>query len=240
SVVQAAVGSGISAEDKMALIRRVLEKGKPAARKVAAAALVEMEGVEATRLVLLALRDDDPHVQAAALGQLRPRGVPGALGTLFESLDSLHAPVIEAARAALSEFNFARYYSGFDAMDEVARRTTGDLVRRVDPQSAGKLREELQASVRSRRMRGVAMTAAMGLAEELEEDLVLLLQDEDHILRAEVAAVLADCNTQQTRLALREALLDTSVAVQDAAQRSLEDMAAGPKTEPAAAAGGAP
>jgi HEAT repeat protein len=86
----------------------------------------------------------------------------------------------------------------------------------------------LQAPARGRRLRALEAAAIMEMIEELEDAVVPLLSDEDHMVRAEAARALAQCSTERARLVLREALLDRSVAVRNAAEQSLETLAVGP------------
>jgi len=48
-----------------------------------------------------------------------------------------------------------------------------------------------------------------------------LLQDEDHLIRAEAAATLGQSRSEQAREALAEAIYDRSLAVREAARKSL-------------------
>jgi len=61
----------------------------------------------------------------------------------------------------------------------------------------------------------------MGLVQELEEHIVPLISDDDHMVRLAAAQSLADCETENSWERLRDALLDRSVVVQEAAERSL-------------------
>ncbi len=58
----------------------------------------------------------------------------------------------------------------------------------------------------------------------LEARVLKLLSDADHVVRTQAARALAACDTPGARAALREALLDRSVTVQEAAQRSLRQL----------------
>jgi hypothetical protein len=160
-------------------------------------------------------------VQAAVVPQLRERNLPGALARLIELIDSPHAPVRDAARGSLVEFTFRRFTASFDMLDDEVRRSTGRLVRKVDPQAIPTLRLEMSAQARSRRLRALVMVAAMECTKELENEVVTLLTDEDHLVRAAAAQALSACPTDKTIAALREALLDRSVTVQHAAEESL-------------------
>lgn len=225
AAVQAAALSGIGHDAALAVLGCLARQGQPAARLAAVEALQAIPGAAAQPLVLEALDDDDPHVQAAALAQLRQRGMPSAMHTLIDALDSPQEVIRSAARGSLGEFNFARYLGAFDALDDDVRRHTGQLVRKVDLNSPAALAEELAAPARSRRLRAIAIAETMQLAAAVEEPLLGLLEDDDHMIRAAAAAALADVPGERTRSALREALLDSSIAVQNAAEQSLEALA---------------
>jgi HEAT repeat protein len=150
------------------------------------------------------------------------------MARLVEALDNPHEVLRSTARECLSEFNFARYLASFDAMDEEVRRSTGQLVRKVEPAAARLVVEELQAPTRSRKLRGIEIAQAMQLAAAVEAELHALLSDEDHMIRAAAAGALGQCRSVRAREALREALLDSSVAVHNAAEAALEQIA-GPR-----------
>ena len=203
-------------------IQYLLLHGKPAARREAAKALANFSGAEANALCLRGLEDPDPQVQANLVGQLRSRGIPGVLPRLVELLDSPHAVVRHAAREGLQEFSIKRFLGAFDVLDEQVRQATGKLIKRIDPKTIPTLRQELQSPVRTRRLRALAAARCIEAVEQLEEQIVQLLSDGDHMVRAEAAAVLAQCKTQASREALEAALSDRSEVVQDAARQSLQ------------------
>jgi hypothetical protein len=133
AAVRLVMTSGVPRPQVLALVESMLLRGKPGGRRAAAEALGEFHGAEANQLVLQALGDEDPEVQARAVKQLRGRGIPGAMTRLIESLDSPHAAVRRAARESLTEFSFERFVANFDFLDDDVRRGTGVLVRKVVP-----------------------------------------------------------------------------------------------------------
>jgi HEAT repeat protein len=148
------------------------------------------------------------------------------MSRLIAMTGSTHDVVRDAARVQLEEFTIDRYLAAFDALDDDVRRGTAALVRRIDPHAVARLRAEMSALARSRRLRAIAAAQAMGLVAEVQEQLVGLLEDEDHMVRTEAARALGDCNTLSAREALQAALKDRSVIVQFAAQESLDQLAA--------------
>jgi HEAT repeat protein len=158
--------------------------------------------------------------------QLRQRGIPGALNRLVEQLDSPHETIRQAARQALAEFSTERFLAAYDMLDDEVRQTTGALVRKVDPAAIAKLNEELKSPSRTRRLRALGVAISAHAVAPLESRVLKLLSDDDHVVRTQAARALADCDTAEARQALREALLDRSVTVQEAAQRSLLQLGA--------------
>ena len=223
-LVRLAMSAGIPRAMAFSILEAVLQEGQPGGRCAAAEALADFSGIEANQLALAALDDPDPSVQAAVIVQLRGRRVPGALARLVEMVESPHPAVRQAARRSLAELTFKRYLGSFDALDEEVRRSTGLLVKKVDPQTVPLLQAEMRSLIRSRRLRALAVARTIELAAELQPTVLELLHDDDHLIRAEAALTLAGCPCEATRQALTEALDDRSQAVQEAARESLESV----------------
>ncbi len=215
--------SGVPRLRAFSVIEHLLRHGKPTGRRAAAAALAEFNGAEANALALTALEDTDPAVQANIVAQLRRRGIPGVLPKLVELVDSPHAMVRKAARENLVEFSFKRFLGAFDMLDDDVRASTGALVKKIDPQTVPLLIEELRSKARTRRLRALAMARCMDVVHQVEPQLIQMLEDEDHWVRADAAALLERSDTPGSQSALQGALADSSRTVQDAAQRSLQE-----------------
>lgn len=224
AVVQLASGSSMNRLQVYRLIERLLTSGTPGGRRAASAVLAQFKGNDANQLAVRALDDPDPEVQANVLVQLRERGIHGAMTRLIEAAASPHELVRKAAQQCLAEFSFKRFVASFDLLEPEVRASTGALVKRVDPGALDGLRQELLAPVRSRRLRGVEMAVALGVVHELEEEVIALLQDEDHFVRIQAAEALASSDSPTSREALRAALLDRSVTVKEAAEHSLREL----------------
>jgi HEAT repeat protein len=222
AAVALAIRSGVHRRTVFKMLESLLSRGKPAGRVAAAEALAAFSGAEANALAMRTLQDSEPEVQARIVPQLRQRGIPGAVGKLIELLDSRHPTVRAAARDSLAEFSFNRYLAAYDMLDDDVRRSTGEMVAKVDSESIPLLLEELASPSRTRRLRALSIAAAMGVAARIELDIHERLFDDDHVVRAEAARVLAKCDTPETHEVLREALTDTSLTVREAAETSLE------------------
>lgn len=225
AVVRLVMNSGMARTEAYTVIEQILLHGKPGGRRAAAEALAEFEGAEANNLTLKALDDEDPRVRANLLAQLRHRGIPGALPRLVEMVDSDHVAVREAARASLAEFSFRRFLAAFDMLDDEVRHSTGTLVKKIDPQTIPLLEAEMESRVHTRRLRGLAIARAIDAVLQLEEVIVGLLRDEDHLVRAEAALALGQCESLSSLHALREAQHDRSASVREAVNKSLQGRA---------------
>jgi HEAT repeat protein len=222
AAVRMAAVSGIKREALTSFLEFILRVGKPEGRRAAAISLSELKGPEIDVLLLRALRDDDPQVHAAGLRQVRPRGIPGALTTLIQALDHPAAEVREAARANLEEFTFRRYLPAFELLDDSVRRTTGILVRKVDPTAPRRLHEEMLSAHGKRRMRALEIAACMELVVELQPDIVQAAADGDHLVRVEAARALGQARGAEARRALERLRDDVSFTVRETAEQSLE------------------
>ena len=222
-VVRLVMASGAPRAHAFAVVKHLLLHGKSGGRREAARALAEFSGSEANLLALKALGDPDPQVQANVVVQLRNRGIPGILARMVELIDSPHAIVRKAARKGLDEFSFKRFISAFDMLEDDVRRSTGMLVKKIDPRTMPLLQEELHSRLRTHRIRGLAVARAIDAVDQFEHVIIELLADDDHMVRVEAAATLARCMSESSRLALAGALNDSSPAVQEAARNSLDE-----------------
>ncbi len=201
AIVRLAMTAGIPRPQAMAVIEEVLLHGKPGGRREAARALAEFHGAGANALAVRALADPDPQVQANLVLQLRGRGIPGVLTILLQMIESPHEVVRRAAREGLVEFNFKRYLAAFDLLEDDVRRSTGLLVKKIDPQTRPLLEEEMTSPVRSRRLRSLVIARTIEVVDALHGPIIELLEDEDHIVRLEAATALAQSATPAARRA---------------------------------------
>lgn len=222
SAVRVIMASMMKRDKRLAVFGYLLAEGKPEGQQAAAAALAEIKSPEATVLVVKNLNNDDPLVRAHLLKQLRWRNVPGSMSLLIRMVGSPHDAVREALRETLPEFTIRQYLVNFETMPEGLRPTAGHIVHKIDPEAGTVLGNEMKSLSRVRRRRAVLAARDMGMVRDLEKSVIELLNDEDHMVRIAAADTLADCDTLPTWEALRDAMLDRSVAVQEVAEKSLE------------------
>jgi HEAT repeat protein len=167
------------------------------------------------------LDDPDAGVQAAAVRQLRARRVPDALQRLVALLDARSPEVRDAARSSLAEFNFTRYRTMFDLLDEQSAHTTGILVRKVDHGVPQKLAEELLSPSISTKLRGIEMAIAMEATNDVRQQLIDLVGHENVAVRKEAVVALANCHGELVIATLKLAATDPTHSIAEAAQQSL-------------------
>jgi HEAT repeat protein len=228
--VELAAASSITSDALFRLLALMMDKGLTEGRRASCRALAKFERPEATIRVVHALNDPDVGVRAAAIRQLRPRAVPNALQTLVALLDSRSQEIRDAARSSLAEFNFARYRSMFDLLDDSAARTTGVLVHKVDTDARDGLIEELTSPCVASRLRAVEMAVAMEATQDVCDLLIDLSRHENAALRREAVSALAQCLGAKAENAIRMAVDDAHQGVRDAARVALEHIHAGRKT----------
>jgi HEAT repeat protein len=237
--VELAESSSIKSDALFRLLALMMEKGLTEARRASCRALAKFNRPEATELIVRAIDDPDTGVRAAAIRQFRPRGIPDALKTLVGLLDDRSTEIRDAARASLAEFNFARYRSMFDLLDESAAKTTGALVHKVDAAARSGLVEELASPSVTARIRGIEMAVAMGAAQDVCPQLIELSRNENTALRQEAVAALGSCHGGGAENAILIALKDAHPSVRDAAADALARFCAGRReVSPRAAAVG--
>lgn len=217
--------SGVPRQEALETLAYVLRGNSLPGKRAASAALADFGGAEASSIVQNSLEDSDPIVRANLAAQLRTRGIPGSMNRLIDMLDSEHEVERQAARTSLEEFTFASYAASFDYLDEESRERTGQLVRRIDVESAALLRDELCCTSRTRKRRALEMAFHMGLVMQLQDAIANLSRDEDQYIRLEAVRLLGICPTPVSGQVLREALSDSRTLVQEAAKRGLRELA---------------
>lgn len=219
--VETLAASSMDRTKVLDLLGFLLLDGKPKGRQAAARRLAEFEGPEANTLVIKAINDDDPAVRAHLAGQLRSRRIPGAMSLLIRMVGSRDESLQRALREALPEFTYAQFIRNFDSLPEGLLPTSGHLVRQIDEDARPTIIAEMTGQSPVRRRRAVLAANSMGLVRDLEQYIIKLLSDDDHMVRIAAAKALAECDTMPSWDALREALLDRSVIVKEAAEQSL-------------------
>lgn len=206
------------------LLKFLLQHGEPEGRRAACESLVEFRDRQTDQLIAVTLNDLDPRVQAAAVRQLRERGFHDAMERLVALLDHRAPEVRDAARSSLAEFNYSRYRSIYDSIDDESRQKIGRLVGKVDPTAMRRLAEDLSSPALSTKMRALDMTQSMHASDEVFDRLAQLVSDPDVGIRSEVVAALGLCQREDAISLLYEMEKDVSFSVREAAHRSIDQI----------------
>jgi NACalpha-BTF3-like transcription factor len=136
-------------------------------------------------------------------------------------LDAPSPEVRDAARSSLAEFNFTRYRTMFDLLDEQSARTTGVLVHKVDHSVQQKLAEELGSPSITTKIRGIEMAVAMEATNDVSQQLIDLAGHENLAVRKEAITALANCRGDLVIATLKLAAADSNHTIAEAAKQSL-------------------
>jgi HEAT repeat protein len=218
------MATGLTQVQKLAALEWMVRFGSPEGRLAATEVLVELEDDKVQEVVLESLESDEPDVQAWATSQLRTWAVPKAMELLVERLDSKIPEVREAARGELAGFNVHRAIELFDHLDSRMQVAVGKLVRKIDPETIHKLKDEMQNAIRRRRIRAARAALAMKLHLEVVDSLLAMARDSDNLVRRTAAEILGKVSTREATDMLRQLRHDASPRVREAAAVSLHEL----------------
>lgn len=221
--VELATASGIERPRVFNFLCEMMGKGAPESRRACCEALDEFRTPQADALMQQALQDEDSGVQAAATAQIKRRGLPGALPKLLRMIESDAEEVREAARGSLTEYTFTKFVSEYAEMDELKKRSRGEIVGKCDPKVADGLRRELKSPSPTLRLQATEMVHHLRLVDAVAEALVERMLDAKENLEVRVGAAqaLAASRKQESRDALRKSMGDSEISLRDAARQSL-------------------
>jgi len=221
SAMQLVGNSAFSRRTKLEIIEQFLQHSAPLARRMACNALAAISTTEAVERLEQLLDDDDLQVVALAAKALHERGVPDIAPKLSELLDNENREVSSIARIALREFTFAKFINQFDDLSQHDRDEWGQVVVHTDPTAIEQVTRELGAATLTRKLRGLQMTASMGVGEELEKILLKLSEHSDVAIRVEFVRSLAKCRSRAIGAAICDASADPNTAVRNAADQAI-------------------
>jgi HEAT repeat protein len=222
SLVWFVQATGLTHDEKVSVQKWILLHGSVQGRSAAGQVLESAEPACVRGILFDSLDSEEEDVQAWATGQLRSQGVPEALRLLIERLDSPLAAVREAARGELNSFNLELLLNIFEHLDRKVCLRAGALVQKIDPDCHQKLVAELNNPVRRRRIRAARAAGHLGLAQEVQSCLLVMLSDADSQVRRTAAEVLADLPNAEVVSALTALLNDSSPRVRETAEQSLD------------------
>ncbi|MGL4511448.1 MAG: HEAT repeat domain-containing protein [Lacipirellulaceae bacterium] len=231
SAIEFAAATKASRVDAAAACALLIEKGSDAGRVAAVRALAGLPTSLTAEPLRKAVRDPCPDVARLAVGLLRQKNVPDATRLLIGLLDDEQATVRETAQRSLRELSYSAYRDHYHELTPDQRRRAGALVAKADPLAMAALQAELTSGAVERRLRGLELIEAMGVADRLWQVLVVLLADRDAGVRAEAARLLGGTTARGEVLdALRKHGRDRSSAVRTAVERAIALLGSQPVT----------
>ncbi len=218
--------TGLSQEQKLEVLEWVVRFGSPEGRLASTDVLKQLEDNRVQDVVLESLESAVPDVQAWATGQLRAWSIPNAMELLVERLDSPIPEVQQAARNELAGFDVRRALDIFEHLDPRMRTAVGLLLRKIDPHTPHKLREEMLTAIRSKRIRAARAALAMNMHNEVASALLVMARDSDNLVRRTAAEVLAKVQSREAVEMLLELAGDSSPRVRENAAAALDEIKA--------------
>lgn len=212
---------GLPPGHKEALRTWLVRHGSRAGRDAASSVFNQMNKETVQEIVFNGLDSEDADIQAWATTQLRAQGIPNALQMLVQRLDSGFEEVRFAARQELSGFDLDRLLHLYPHLDPDVCARAGRLLLKVDPEAVAKLRRELASPIRRKRIRAARAIEAMQMQQHVWNDLVLMLHDDDSLVRRTALEILATVPTAETVEAILELLEDPSPRVAETAAAAL-------------------
>jgi len=205
--------TGMSTPAKMDVLTFLLSEGEVAARRAAAGALVQVSGLDATRLLIRCLRDPLEPIQLLAAKAIIQRGIPKLESYLAPLLDSPFESVREAAREGLGHHDFQKYLKAYDQLTPDNRAKAGQLMAKIDPRSSDRLKAEMHSEDSKRRMRAVKIAKMLEMSPQLETELIDLTRDSSSMIRSYAVSALEGVVSHEAAQALGAAMSDTDARV---------------------------
>ncbi len=177
------------------------------------------------------LVNDDSEAATDLLGTLADR-CSGEMGRIAaRELDRRRPPAPRPTHQELPEDGFGhlaarrafeRYWEEFDRLEPDERAAVTDAMREIGGAVLIPIREKLASGRAADRSRALRIARALGLTNELEEQVYRLRHDPDPFVRSTAVSALADLPGPTSRRILRQALGDPDDRVQANAIEALE------------------
>src|SRR5579872_1804550 len=220
------MSTGLTQPQKLEVLEWMVHWGSADGRLAATDVLVDLEDDKVQEVVLESLESEEPDVQAWATGQLRTWAIPNAMELLVERLDSPMPEVRQAARSELAGFDIHRALELCEHLEPRLQVAVGKLLRKIDPQTIHKLKEQMLSAIRRKRIRAARAALAMRLHLDVADSLMIMARDSDNLVRRTAAEVLGNVGTRESAAMLLELTHDDSPRVREAANAALDAMLA--------------
>jgi len=222
NLVRFLLSTGLPYNSKLSIQEWLARNGSAQGRQAASEVFSDIKSSAVQHIVLDALHNEDPEVEAWATGELRARGIPAAFSLLVERLDSPQPEVASAARKQLEGFNLQRMLGIIEYLSPRICHRVGELIKKIEPDSVKKLKRELMKPIQKRRIQALRAARALNWHLEILDQINILIHDEDSLIRRICAEIMAGVDHPTCQEALEHLLLDESPRVREAARKSLQ------------------
>ena len=120
----------------------------------------------------------------------------------------------------MRELNAKQFLASFESLDDAARSQAGRLIAKVDDDAARVVSETIRSRAHGQRLRGIHAAGAMGLVDEVWDDLLAAFSDQESVIRAAVVEAAAETRLDAVASLLSAAAEDESPLVREAAKRT--------------------
>ncbi len=221
SVVKFMLATGIPDEDKQHILEWMMRCGGHDGKEAAAQMKRVFDEETLRDIVLDGLDSANEEDQVWATHQLRSLALPDTFKLLIDRLNSATPSVRDAARDELRSFNLKTAFELFETMEPTVCLRAGELLMKIDPDTPDSLRRELMQPGARKRIRAIRGAMALGLSGIIIDDLMMLLGDEDAIVRRTAVEALGTIDHPDAHEALLHALTDLNPRVRVSAESVL-------------------
>ena len=109
-------------------------------------------------------------------------------------------------------------------MDDEPRLTMGQFVYDIDAETIPLLKKELESPLRNTRIRALKIIDMLDVATQFEEELIDMMDEEDHTMQLVILDLLARIASEKSRQRIREAVHDQNSFVADTARHLIEEL----------------
>jgi hypothetical protein len=210
-------------EEVLEAFARILSQAELPLRRRIVQVVCQISGVKANQMVAeLVEWDTDPTILMAVIPELRKRNLSRAMKRLLTLLDHGHAGVRAKASEAFHDCTIERYLAAYDLLEDPVRRSTGQLVYKVDPSANQVLAAELDCGNRIRQIRCLQAIRSIGNVDDLCEPVMALAKHSDPRLKIAAIGTLAGAQVPEAKALIRRYLVDENPAIRKAAEFSLD------------------
>lgn len=204
-------------------LSRILPQASLALRRKVVSIIVQLSGMRANKMVAEVIDEEtDGEILITLIPELRRRNLARAMKKLLGLLDHSHEGVRRKAAEAFHDCTIQRYLSAYDLLDPLVRRSTGQLVHKVDPATNRVLADELSSGNRIHQVRALQAIRSIGNVDELVGLVIKLAQNPDVRLKIAAIGTLAGSTAPEAKGIIRRYLVDDNPSVRKAAELSLD------------------